>query len=59
LNLTVIPPVGSCDLTGSTQLAFNGILTEDTAFLLASAPNPHNRTTACSLQQAAVTTSQQ
>src|SRR6266487_1636340 len=58
LNLTVVPAVGSCDAS-SARLAFNGILTEDTAFLLASTPNPHSRTATCSLQQEAVTTSQQ
>ncbi len=59
LNLTVIPAAGSCDQASSTQLNFNGTLTEDTAFLFASIPNPHERTATCSLQQEAVTASQQ
>jgi hypothetical protein len=59
LDLTVIPAAGNCDQTDASALHFNGILTEDSSFVLKSTPNPHDRTTTCSLQQKMVTTSQQ
>jgi Protein of unknown function (DUF4012) len=59
LNLTVFPAAGVCDQASAAQLNFNGFLTADTEFLLSSISNPHNRTASCSLQQEAVTTSQQ
>ncbi len=60
LNLTVIPAAGVCDAASSAQLNFNGFLAADTEFLLSSSiSNSHTRTAICSLQQEAVTTSQQ
>jgi len=59
LDLTVIPAVGNCDQSGSSDLHFNGILTEDSSFVLKSTPNPHYNITTCTLLQEAVTTSQQ
>jgi Protein of unknown function (DUF4012) len=59
LNLRVLPAAGVCDAASGAQLNYNGFLTADTEFLLSNVSNPHTRTATCSLQQEAVTTSQQ
>ena len=48
LNLTVIPPAGTC-ASSSTGLRYNGMLTLDTSFQLKATPISHTTAETCSL----------
>jgi hypothetical protein len=49
LDLTVLPPSGTCASNGTTGLHYNGIITQDSAFELKSTPISQSNSTTCSL----------
>ncbi|HEY5004306.1 MAG TPA: hypothetical protein VII61_14190, partial [Ktedonobacteraceae bacterium] len=49
LDLTVIPPTGTCASSGNAGLHYNGIVTQDTAFQLKSTAISQSDSTTCSL----------